>query len=209
MELYLDYACPWSYLALTRLTETAIRTGARIVFRPVVLDWILAETCPERVGKRAEDHPAKTRYRNQDLDDWARYCGVVLRRPDGWPADSEPAARGAVAADAQNGCAAFSKALYGAYFAAGKHLEDTATLAAAAQEAGLDMAEFEAALSSQTVADHVRSNCDTLLARGGFGTPTLFVADRMFFGNDRMPLVEFEIGQLSGRHFVAPGNHSA
>ena len=28
-----------------------------------------------------------------------------------------------------------------------------------------------------------------LMARGGFGSPTMFVGSSMFFGNDRLPLV--------------------
>ena len=35
----------------------------------------------------------------------------------------------------------------------------------------------------------LRANTDELIARGGFGSPTLFVGNAMFFGNDRLPLV--------------------
>jgi hypothetical protein len=36
----------------------------------------------------------------------------------------------------------------------------------------------------------------------------MFVEDKMFFGNDRMNLVEFAIGQASGRVLVLPGQHN-
>jgi hypothetical protein len=36
----------------------------------------------------------------------------------------------------------------------------------------------------------------------------MFVEDKMFFGNDRMNLVEFAIGQASGRILVLPGQHN-
>jgi 2-hydroxychromene-2-carboxylate isomerase len=37
----------------------------------------------------------------------------------------------------------------------------------------------------------LRSNTNELIARGGYGSPTIFV-DRtdMYFGNDQLPLVE-------------------
>ena len=36
----------------------------------------------------------------------------------------------------------------------------------------------------------LRENTDELNARGGFGSPTIFVdGDDMYFGNDRLPLV--------------------
>jgi 2-hydroxychromene-2-carboxylate isomerase len=37
----------------------------------------------------------------------------------------------------------------------------------------------------------LRANTDELIARGGFGSPTMFVdGTDMYFGNDRLPLVE-------------------
>ncbi|MEL0072660.1 MAG: DsbA family protein, partial [Rhodobiaceae bacterium] len=37
----------------------------------------------------------------------------------------------------------------------------------------------------------LRANTDELIARGGFGSPTMFVNETdMYFGNDRLPLVE-------------------
>jgi hypothetical protein len=36
----------------------------------------------------------------------------------------------------------------------------------------------------------------------------MFVENQMFFGNDRMNLVEFAIGQASGRVLVIPGQHN-
>jgi hypothetical protein len=35
----------------------------------------------------------------------------------------------------------------------------------------------------------------------------MFVEDDMYFGNDRIPLVEFSIGRASGKILVLPGQH--
>ena len=41
------------------------------------------------------------------------------------------------------------------------------------------------------IKDRLRANTDDVIARGGFGSPTMFVnASDMYFGNDRMELVE-------------------
>ena len=34
-----------------------------------------------------------------------------------------------------------------------------------------------------------------VITRGGFGSPTIFVDGSMFFGNDRLPLVEWELSK--------------
>jgi 2-hydroxychromene-2-carboxylate isomerase len=56
--------------------------------------------------------------------------------------------------------------------------------------------------------DTVHANTLELIRRGGFGTPTMFVADELFFGNDRVPLVEWTLGPIGDDEFVLPGQHS-
>ena len=37
----------------------------------------------------------------------------------------------------------------------------------------------------------LRSNTEELIARGGYGSPTIFIdGNDMYFGNDQLPLVE-------------------
>ena len=48
---------------------------------------------------------------------------------------------------------------------------------------------------------------DELLRRGGFGSPSMFVAESLYFGHDRLPLVEAALLHHGDRPFVAPGEH--
>jgi 2-hydroxychromene-2-carboxylate isomerase len=56
--------------------------------------------------------------------------------------------------------------------------------------AGLDRGEFFEKIADPVYKEKLRANTDELIARGGFGSPTMFV-DRadMYFGNDRLALV--------------------
>ena len=56
---------------------------------------------------------------------------------------------------------------------------------------GLDGASLAAAATTDAVKARLRANTDEVIARGGYGSPTIFV-DRtdMYFGNDQLPLVE-------------------
>jgi 2-hydroxychromene-2-carboxylate isomerase len=60
-----------------------------------------------------------------------------------------------------------------------------------ARISGLDPEWILARAESDEIKARLRANTDELIARGGFGSPTLFI-DRsdMYFGNDRLPLVE-------------------
>ncbi len=57
---------------------------------------------------------------------------------------------------------------------------------------------FFAKINSQPYKDRLRSNTDELIDRGGYGSPTLFINDSdMYFGNDRLLLVEARLKELS------------
>ena len=55
----------------------------------------------------------------------------------------------------------------------------------------------ETAIEADDCKRRLRANTDELIARGGFGSPTMFVDGSMFFGNDRLPFVELALkGEL-------------
>jgi 2-hydroxychromene-2-carboxylate isomerase len=52
------------------------------------------------------------------------------------------------------------------------------------------------AAQSDAVKALLRANTDEVIARGGYGSPTIFVdTDKMYFGNDQLPLVEFALNR--------------
>ena len=51
------------------------------------------------------------------------------------------------------------------------------------------MAAFQAGISQPAIKDQLKANTDEAIRRGAFGSPTFFVGDDMYFGNDRLPLV--------------------
>ena len=56
---------------------------------------------------------------------------------------------------------------------------------------GLDPADVAEKIAHNDVKGRLRANTEELVARGGFGSPTMFInGSDMYFGNDRLPLVE-------------------
>jgi len=63
-------------------------------------------------------------------------------------------------------------------------------LRALAADIGLDPEVLWRRADSADLRAALRANTDELIARGGFGSPTIFVGgDDMYFGNDRIGLV--------------------
>ena len=55
---------------------------------------------------------------------------------------------------------------------------------------GIDPQRFFAGIGEQAIKDQLKVNTDEVIARGGFGSPTIFVDKTdMYFGNDRLPLI--------------------
>ena len=65
-----------------------------------------------------------------------------------------------------------------------------------ANDAGMDAGTLLEDINKAGIKQALRENTDELIARGGYGSPTIFLNNTdMFFGNDRLPLVEFRLQQ--------------
>ena len=85
----------------------------------------------------------------------------------------------------------FAGAAFANYFDRQENLDDPGVLEAAANAVGLDGAAIRAASTTDAVKARLRANTEEVIARGGYGSPTIFVdGTDMYFGNDQLPLVE-------------------
>jgi 2-hydroxychromene-2-carboxylate isomerase len=127
------------------------------------------------------------------LKDWAALAGVEMNFPSQWhPAKSVNAMRFACALEEdQAALRAFANAAFESYFGSQENLDDPAVLAAVADSIGLNSAALLAAAQTDAVKARLRANTEEVIARGGYGSPTIFVdGTDMYFGNDQLPLIE-------------------
>ena len=54
---------------------------------------------------------------------------------------------------------------------------------------GLEPERFSAEINSESVTEALAESSRDAFERGAFGVPTFFIGARMFWGNDRLPLV--------------------
>jgi 2-hydroxychromene-2-carboxylate isomerase len=71
----------------------------------------------------------------------------------------------------------------------------------------LPLDDFERRLEDPGSLEAVRANTEELVRRGGFGSPTVFVGENMYFGHERIPLVESALMHGAEQPFIAPGEH--
>lgn len=196
VEFFYDLSSPWTYLAFTNLTGVLDRTGTQARLRPILVGGVFNAVNQSVYAAREATDDRKLKHSWRVLKDWAALAGVEMNFPSQWhPAKSVNAMRMACAlADDQPALTKFTQAAFESYFAAQENLDDPAVLVAVASRAGLDGEAMRAAAQTDAVKALLRANTDEVIARGGYGSPTIFVDGKwMYFGNDQLPLVEFKL----------------
>ena len=127
--------------------------------------------------------------------------------PANWPCEPSIALQGGIVAAAEGLAEEYTQAVFRAFFGKGVDIGDPQEVTDLAAGVGLDAALFKEQLSAAKTVAAIDKNVDDLLQRGGFGTPTVLLDDEVYFGNDRLPLVEWMLGPASAEDFVMPGQH--
>lgn len=191
LEFFFDCSSPWTYLAFSRIEAIAQRTHAELIWKPFLVGGVFNKVNQELYAQRDNPNPVKARYMNKDLQDWARYCGVTIRWPDFHPARAVDCMRGAFVAMDDGKLPAYARALFEAYWGETRDIGQHDVLADICRKVGLDTDTYFRRIGEQDVKDRLRANTEEAIARGAFGSPTMYVDDGdMYFGNDRLPLVE-------------------
>jgi 2-hydroxychromene-2-carboxylate isomerase len=193
VEFFFDLSSPWTYLAFTNLWPLLERTGEEVVLRPILVGGVFNAVNPAVYAAReASDNP-KLKHSWRVLKDWAALAGVEMNFPSQWhPAKSVNAMRFCCALeDEQETLRAFAAAAFAGYFGEQENLDDPDLLVAVANSVGLEGEALRATAQTEETKSRLRTNTEEVIARGGYGSPTIFVdRTRMYFGNDQLLLVE-------------------
>ena len=191
LEFFFDCSSPWTYLAFTRIQDVIARTNAVTTWKPILVGGVFNEVNRDVYERRARPDPRKASYSEKDLQDWARLAGIKIGKPPVFPVRAVAMMRCAVAADEQGALIPFSRAAFEAYWGELKDVSQEDVLREVCRNAGLEPSSILSQAQAPEVKDRLRINTEEVIARGGFGSPTMFVdGDDMYFGNDRLPLVE-------------------
>lgn len=190
IDFYFDCSSPWTYLAFHAIQPLAAEVGAEIAWKPILVGGVFNAVNQTVYDSRAKPNPLKQAYMLQDLGAWARLYGLrIVFPPRVFPVNSVKAMRGAFVALDEGKLVPYATAAFEAYWGDDRDIGQEDVLADIANRAGLDRQRFFAGIETVACKARLRANTDELIARGGFGSPSMFVGEQMFFGNDRLPLV--------------------
>jgi 2-hydroxychromene-2-carboxylate isomerase len=194
LEFFFDCSSPWTYLAFESVQKIKQRVDFNIVWRPILVGGVFNQVNPSVYENRARPVPAKARYYQKDLQDWAHDVGVSIGQPPVFPVNSVKAMRGAFVA-LEHGCLeAYARRVFHRYWGDLADISQDDVLAGIVSACSLPVEEFFDKIADAVYKDRLRINTEELINRGGFGSPTMFLdGDDMYFGNDRLPLIEAKL----------------
>jgi 2-hydroxychromene-2-carboxylate isomerase len=189
IEFFFDCSSPWTYLAFHNIQPLAKEFAVEISWRPILVGGIFNTINPSVYASREAPVPAKLNYMKKDMADWARSTGLAIKmRPTVFPVNSVKAMRGCIYLGED--MVPFARAVFEAYWGDDQDISQDAVLAEVCRRVGVDPARLLAAISELAIKDQLKANTDEVMARGGFGSPTIFFDKTdMYFGNDRLPLI--------------------
>ncbi|MBX3548231.1 MAG: 2-hydroxychromene-2-carboxylate isomerase [Xanthobacteraceae bacterium] len=191
LEFFFDFGSPTTYLAHTQMPVLAGRTGAEIVYRPMLLGGVFKATGNQSPAVI----PAKSKWMGRDMQAFARRYGVPFKYNPNFPINTMILMRGAVAMEKEGRLAPYVDAIFHAMWVEPQNMNDPQVIGGVLAKAGFEPKAMLAAIEDQSVKDGLRANTEEAVSRGVFGAPTFFVGEKMFFGQDRLDFVEEALRQ--------------
>lgn len=199
VEFYFDLSSPWTCLAFHNIQPIIKDNGAEIFWKPFLVGGVFNAVNQDVYAARENPDNRKFVHSFRVLKDWAKLAGLPMNFPsEHHPVKSVHAMRVCCALeDDQAALHKFATAAFNAYYGEQRNLDDPEVLIAIANEVGLDGAALAARTQEQAIKDRLRANTEEAIARGSYGSPSIFVpfgeGERMYFGNDQLPLVNWAI----------------
>lgn len=190
LTFWFDVHSPWCFLAAERIGDLARKHGAELAWRPLHLPTLI-----EKIdGRRPlEENAAFLAWYKQDLRDHARLLGLEVRYHRGYPLRNSRALRACLHAADAGRPEPFVRRLLRAYWSEEADITNIGLLARLGEECGLDPGAVVAAAQSAELKTLIEANTNEAIARGVFGVPTVDTGAKLYFGNDRLDLLDLHL----------------
>jgi 2-hydroxychromene-2-carboxylate isomerase len=181
VTFYFDLGSPYAYLSAERIGALLPEP---VEWRPILLGGLFGLTgrsswaLGDRGRRQAGIAEIERRTRGYGLP--------PMRWPDPWPTDYLFAMRATTFAFTVGCGRQFALQAFRSAFQNGRELSVAGNVLKAAEQAGLDAAEVEAATRDGQIKQALRSATDAAHERGVIGVPTIAVDGELFWGDDRL-----------------------
>ena len=194
IEFYFDFVSPFAYLAFQQIGGIADRHDRMVCYRAI--DLAVVKKAAGNTGPSNRDMPIKYTYLKSDLARWAALYGVPLVFPDPATApaigarDTRLAHHGVAFAERYGKAHDYIASFWRRSWGTGRYVGDADVIAGAVRDAGLDGDAFDGYVMSNEAAAAYADTIEDACSRGVFGVPTMFCDGEVWWGNDRLEMLD-------------------
>jgi 2-hydroxychromene-2-carboxylate isomerase len=189
IDYYVWLLSDWAYLGGVRFVQLAARHGLKVNYIPMRMQDVYAGSGGVLLANRSWQRQA---YRITELKRWRSRLGIPVNiERKFFPADVDLASC-VVIAGQQRGLpiADLVNAVMRAIWAEDLDVSDPAVLLALVERCGLNGSALLDAAGTQAVREEYHGNTARALAAGVFGSPFYVFAGELFWGQDRLDMLE-------------------
>ena len=190
IHFYFDFLSPFGYFGSLRVNELAMRHEIDCEWHPILLGISVLKV----MGlPPIAELPLKGAYIRKDAERYARRHQLKLKRPFGSPQINPLLPARMVAwLKTRNHSKSHKLAskLYSAHWSENLDISDKEVALQVAEETDLNIQDLNNALESGEAAALLRAEVDSSLEYGVFGSPTFRVDNELFFGVEKMEVLD-------------------
>ncbi|MCE2519914.1 MAG: DsbA family protein [Alphaproteobacteria bacterium] len=198
VDFYFGAGSRYSYLASTQVSAMSERLGCRFRWLPLNSRALICRDARDPFvpvdGKGVKAPPSGQYdwdYRKRDALMWARHYRVPYNEPvDRLTFDHRLTAHACLAGERQGAVEAMSRRVMALIFIDERTAIDITDLTEAAAAEGLDVDRFRRDLEGNEVEEMNEARVSEAASLGAFGVPSFHFDGRLFWGNDRLVLLE-------------------
>jgi len=200
VEFHFDFGSPNAYLAHLVIPEIEQRTGVKFEYVPVLLGGVYKLTGNRSPAESLAGIKNKPDYERLETARFLKRHGITrFQQNPFFPVNTLTIMRGAIAAQRLGVFERYVDEIYRHMWSEPKKLDDPSVFRATLLESRFNAERFAELVQDPEIKKALLENTERSVARGTFGSPTFFVGDEIFFGNDRLREVEEEIAVQRAR----------
>ena len=184
-EFYFDFASPYSYIAHKEIVKIEKRFQIKIIYMPIFLSGLhkfLGITGPTLI-------PSKAKFMIRDCKLLAEKYKINFRFNSYFPINSLNLMRGVLIAEKDNFASLYIDKIFDATWRDGLNLNDNSIIEKVLKNLNLNPKNFLIQITNQKIKEELINRTNDACDKGIFGTPSFFVNNKMFWGQDRLEFV--------------------
>ena len=191
VEFYFDFGSPNAYLSHLVIPSIEVRTGAKFEYFPILLGGVFKMTNNLPPFVSFKDVKNKLKYMQLETDRFIKRHRITnYHFNPHFPVNSLQIMRGAIVASRHGYFDRYVDEVFHHMWHEPKKMDDAKVIQSALESSELPAEQILEGIQQPEMKQQLLDNCEMFVQKGGFGAPSFFVNDSLYFGKNCLPEIE-------------------